>query len=187
MRINVATNVCSDGISMFHNQVYNFESSYTICHRMKIACYHIARSVSFNIVFLSLIYRLNEIIFTKLIRCLWLDVFHWEKMNYEEIIMWSRTKRKITKITLSMILLFTFYFQLWVFMDLTVRILIMWLCEVSLFNCFSIYLDYDSRENLHQHTHTHTFVCAVRVVCVESLFRAKNLSKVCRKSAYVQR
>ena len=44
MRINVATNVCSDGISKFHNQVYNFESSNTICNRMKIANYHIAIS-----------------------------------------------------------------------------------------------------------------------------------------------
>ena len=70
-------------------------------------------------------------------------------------------KKKNYQITLSMILLFTFYFQLWVSMDLTVRILIMWLCEVFLFNCHSIYLHYDSRENLFQHTliHRHT-LCA---------------------------
>ena len=30
MRINVATNVCSDGISKFHNQAHIFEPSYTM-------------------------------------------------------------------------------------------------------------------------------------------------------------
>ena len=81
-------------------------------------------------------------------------------------------KKKNDQITLPIILLFTFYFQLWVSMNLTVRILITWLCEVFLFNYLSIYFDYDSRENLHQHTqtHTHTYTYLMCALCAWNLY-----------------
>ena len=58
MRINVATNVCSDGKSIFHNQVYKFEPSYITQTRVRIICYQILIfyiSVGFRRVFLALI------------------------------------------------------------------------------------------------------------------------------------